>query len=182
MQTPFGERLRAEFESRRKANPRYSMRAFAAFLATDHAVISQIFQGKRRPPVNRIQEWARKLGMEREETMAYVTASHVPEREVLERQEQLRHWAAEALSIVTDRIHFDILRLMRTASFQADVRWIAGQTGASVDAVNLAVSRLLRLRLLEMTESGEWRDRTNPPATTEREFRKAAMARVREMN
>jgi hypothetical protein len=54
------------------------------------------------------------------------------------------------------------------------------QIGESVHTVNLALSRLLRLRLLEVSTTGEWKDRTGLRRLTEREFRKLALMRVRQ--
>ncbi|MBI4905075.1 MAG: helix-turn-helix transcriptional regulator [Acidobacteria bacterium] len=177
----FAQRLSEELLARKHANPRYSLRAFAALLGTDHAVISQILRGRRRPPTARIQEWAKRLGIDREQALAYVTEAHVPGPEVLRRQEELRHWAAEALSVVTGDLHFEILQLTRQEGFQPDCRWIAQRSGHPVDAVNMAISRLLRLRLLEMA-GGRWRDLTQPPVRNLREFRQVAAARVRQMH
>jgi transcriptional regulator with XRE-family HTH domain len=176
----FRERLGQEFEARRQKNARYSLRAFAAFLGTDHSTLSQILNGSRRIPVRHVRSWARKLGMDPEEATAYVAAEHVPDTARAEREEQLRHWTAEAMSIVTERVHWEILRLCRTSAFHYDCRWIAGQIGTTVDEVNLAMSRLLRLRLVEVSAGGEWRDMTKLPDLTEKEFRKLALARVRQ--
>jgi hypothetical protein len=53
------------------------------------------------------------------------------------------------MAITSEPAHWRILRLCRTSEFRPDCRWIVGQIGASVDDVNLALSRLLRLGLLE---------------------------------
>jgi hypothetical protein len=47
--------------------------------------------------------------------------------------------------------------------------------------VNLALSRLLRLRLLEVNEDGKWKDATGLPELTEKEFRKLALKRARKL-
>jgi hypothetical protein len=177
----FREKLREEFEARRAVNPRYSLRAFAALVGTNHAVLSQIFKGNRAPPIQRIASWARKLGIEREEAAAYLMAAHVRKECDYGRHEQLRNWAAEAMSIVADRTHWQILRLCGSSEFQADCRWIANELSVRVDEVNLALSRLLRLRLLEMSGGGVWRDLSRSSQMTEREFRRLALGRVREM-
>jgi transcriptional regulator with XRE-family HTH domain len=100
----FQARLLQELESRRKTNPRYSLRAFAAFLETDHSTLSQVLRGKRRVPVSNLRQWGRKLGLTKEEVAAYIAAEHVPPDETIGRQERLRHWSAEALAISADRI------------------------------------------------------------------------------
>jgi transcriptional regulator with XRE-family HTH domain len=176
----FRARLEQELDARRLKNPRYSLRAFAAFLETDHSTLSQILQGRRRVPAVRIRAWARKLGMDRDEAAAYIAAEQLPDASTAQREQQLRHWTAEALSIVADRIHWGIVELSRRPDFRPDCRWIAEQSGVSVDEVNVAFSRLLRLRLMEVTAAGEWRELTHPPVTSEKDFRKLALARIRQ--
>src|SRR5689334_13203086 len=96
----FRDRLGQELEARRRKNARYSLRAFAAFLGTDHSTLSQILNGGRGIPVRHVRSWARKLGMDSEEAAAYVAAEHVPGPERAKREEQLLHWTSEAMSIV----------------------------------------------------------------------------------
>jgi transcriptional regulator with XRE-family HTH domain len=176
----FRDRLRQELLQRRERNPRYSLRAFAVFLGSDHSTLSQILRAKRPVPAIQIRRWAKKLGMEPEEAAAYIAAEHLPESSTVERESQLRHWTAEAMAIIASRAHWEILRLLRSDEFQPDCRWISKQIGVTVDEVNVALSRLLRLRLLRMTSNGKWTDTAKPPAATEREFRKLALARIRE--
>jgi uncharacterized protein (TIGR02147 family) len=176
----FRDRLEQEFDARREKNSRYSLRAFATFLGADHSTLSQILKGSRRVPASSIRSWARKLGMSREEAAVYVAAEHVPDAATAARQAQLLHWTAEGKSIVTEPAHWEIVRLSGMKTFRADCRWIAKQIGAGVDDVNMAFSRLLRLGLLEVRSAGTWREMTGLKSPTEREFRKLALARVRE--
>jgi hypothetical protein len=43
--------LRGEFDRRRQANPRYSLRAFARSIGLDHSTVSQLIRAKR--PISR---------------------------------------------------------------------------------------------------------------------------------
>jgi transcriptional regulator with XRE-family HTH domain len=176
----FRARLEQELAERRAKNSRYSLRAFAAFLGADHSTLSQILRGTRPVPVGRIRAWGKKLEMPAEEIAVYIAAEHAPDPADAGREEQLRHWTAEALQIVANRTHFEIVRLARTTEFRADSRWIARQVGVAVDEVNLAVSRLMRLRLLEASAAGKWMERTGIARLTECDFRKLALGRVRE--
>ena len=81
--------------------------------------------------------------------------------------------------MAADSLHWEIVRLSRAAGFRADCRWIAEKAGCTVDAVNLALARLLRLQLIELSTSGKWKDMSG--ARSEREFRKLALVRVRQM-
>ncbi len=177
----FQGKLKSEFEARRERNPRYSLRAFATFLETDHSTLSQIFRDKRRIPPSELRSWGKKLGMTAEEIAAFVAAQHVPDPSVVRRQEQLRHWTAEALAIVTDRSHWQIVELTRSRGFQADCRWVARQLDVTVDRVNVALSRLLRLRLLEIGPAGRWKCPLGRQKFTEGEFNKRALVKVREL-
>jgi transcriptional regulator with XRE-family HTH domain len=179
--TSFAQRLRQEFEARKEKNARYSLRAFAALLEADHATLAQIFRGTRSVPVAKINAWARSIGLDRDEAQAYVAAARAPDDAALARQHQLRHWSAEALAVVTDRTHFEIVRLVHLSGFRKDSRWIAQQTGASVDQVNIVLQRLLRLGLVSMQPGQAWHDLTGLRALTEKAFRRVALARVRKM-
>jgi hypothetical protein len=175
----FRERLKREVEARRYQNPRYSVRALALLLETDHSTLAQILRGTRRVPAMHIRRWAKKLGISAEETSAYIAGEHAPDAQTAQRQHQLRQWAAEALAVTSEPAHWRILRLCRGAEFHADCRWIAKTIGASVDEVNLAFSRLLRLGLLEINGAGQWKDASGLRRFTAGEFRKVALARIR---
>jgi transcriptional regulator with XRE-family HTH domain len=178
--TLFSERLRREFETRRERNPRYSLRAFAGFLRTDHSTLSQILRGARRVPPGRIRVWSKILGMGAEEISLYAAAESAPDAATHRKHELLRHWTAEAESITNGPIHLQIIRLSRNPDFRADCRWIAARLKVDVDEVNIALSRLLRLRLLAAAAPNQWMDLTGISQLTERAFLGVALERVRE--
>jgi transcriptional regulator with XRE-family HTH domain len=120
--------LAAEFACRRLRNRRYSLRAFARDLGTDHATLSQVLRGRRVLSPRFARELGRRL--------------HLPAAAVCEACEQ-HH--AEA-----------IVRLARRASFRPDSRWIATRTGLPLDAVNAALARLVHERRLIMRAAHEW--------------------------
>ena len=173
----FRDRLKWEFEEWRTNNKRYSLRAFASFLNTDNSSLSQIFRGTRRIPSAQLRLWGRKLRITPEELAVYVAAEHVPSRQVKDRQEQLRHWTAEGLAIVSDRCHWQILELTHKRGFRADCRIIAKKVGVPVDRVNVALARLLRLRLLEIGPNGRWKDLVG--SLTAADFLKLTLIRIR---
>jgi hypothetical protein len=179
MQGPFLDRLRHEFRRRREKNVRYSLRAFALFLNVDHSTLSQILRGGWRVPIARMRLWARKLGLGPEEAAAYIASEHLPDASIAERQSQSDIGARRPWPSSRTRAHWDIVRLSRTPAFRADSQWIARRIAGSVDQVNIAFTRLLRLRLIETNASGNWRCNANS-VITEHEFRQMALARVRE--
>jgi transcriptional regulator with XRE-family HTH domain len=177
----FRDRLQDAFAERRLKNRRYSLRAFARLLATDHATLSQILRGSRRIPARQLSEWAIRLGLQPEEIAAYEAAEQLPDPQTALEQERLRQWIAEASAVMARPEHLAILELIRTAEFQPDSRWIAERAGVTVDQINIALSRLLRLRLIALPPGGKWRDLTGLARLSPSEFRKIALARVREL-
>lgn len=180
MEDRFRDRLKREFEQRRSVNSRYSLRAFATFLGTDHSTLSQIMRSKRPLPLSRIRSWAKKLGLEPEVAAAYVAAEHLPDSQTLARDNQVRHWTAEASAIFMQPLHWQVFQLCGKRSSKTDSRKVAEQCGATVDQVNIVFQRLLRLELLRTDEDGRWLATLGSKVRSEREFQKVALTRVRE--
>jgi transcriptional regulator with XRE-family HTH domain len=177
MHARFQDRLQREFDERREKNPRYSLRAFAALLGVDHSTVSQILRGQRRVPAARIRAWARKLDLDPEEAIAYIAAEHLPDARTAARNNLVHHWTAEAIAVLTEPTHWEIFRACGLADFQSDSRWVAAHLGATVDEVNIAFTRLLRLGLVRTGAGGKWL--ATAPIRTDREFRGEALRRVR---
>lgn len=120
--------LATEFARRRHGNARYSLRAFARDLGTDHATLSQVMRGRRVLSPRLVRQFGRKL-----------------------------HLGPADIAEACERHHADaILRLARLKSFRADSRWIATRTCLPLDAVNAALARLLHDRQLVMRGPAEW--------------------------
>jgi plasmid maintenance system antidote protein VapI len=124
----FREILERELTRRRARNPRYSMRAFAAALAIDHSSLSQILRGKRRLTMRGI----RRIGA------ALRLSPH-----------EIEMHCAEENDVA-------LLQIVGTKRFRADSRWLATILGIPVDAVNVALQRLVRLRVLRMSATDQW--------------------------
>jgi DNA-binding transcriptional regulator YdaS (Cro superfamily) len=121
--------LQAELDRRRSVNRRYSLRAFARSLATDHSTLSQILRGRRRLTARGVRTLGAALKLSRRE---------------LDEHEALEHEAA-------------ILDAVGRPEFRPDSRWLATITGIRVDAVNTTLQRLLRKRRLVMASRDRWR-------------------------
>ena len=120
--------LQSELERRRAANARYSLRAFARFLAIDHATLSQMLRGKRRVTARNVKRLGRKLKL-----AAPAIAEHCA----------VEHEAA-------------VLSAIERPGFRADSRWIATIAGIPLDDVNVTLQRLLRKRKLTMWSRAQW--------------------------
>jgi len=91
---------------------------------------------------------------------------------------EARRLTQDAASVMADWYHFAILELIRLKCFRPDSRWIARVLDIGVDDVNMALQRLLRLGLLEMTARGKWVDRSGPATASLADFTHAAVQRL----
>lgn len=126
--------LEAELRRRRARNPRYSLRAFARALGTDHGTLSRIMRRERRLTARTIRRAGARLGLTPPQLDGACLAEHCTA----------------------------ILRVVGDPRFRADSRWIATMTGIPVDDVNVALHALLRGRRLVMRTPSSWQ--TGAPA------------------
>jgi len=175
----FAARLQREFDEKRRSNPRYSLRAFAELLGSDHSTLSQIFRGQRPVPLPSIRKWCRKLDLDPEVAVAYIAAEHLPDVRTVSRESQMRHWVAEASAILTESLHWEIYRLC-SRPCKLDSRQLAERMQISTDQVNVAFTRLLRLGLIRTTPSGRWVAAQSENAKSQKEFQRQALKLVRE--
>lgn len=120
--------LQAEFDRRRSRNPRYSLRAFARYLATHHSVITRILKDRRRLTPQRVRALGARLGL----TAAQINGA----------------WLHEQMHRVA--------LLAARPGFRADSRWIATRTGLSIDDVNVAVHFLVHTRRITLQSATTW--------------------------
>ena len=67
--------------------------------------------------------------------------------------------SSDAFCIIRDWYHFAIIELMRTRGFRSEPRWIAKRLGLTVMQVRLAIERLIKLELIEISADGTWIDK-----------------------
>lgn len=162
--------LQQELARRCARNPQYSLRAFANFLAIDHSTLSQLLRGRRAFTQATIQRLAARLGLDDAARAHCLPLPATP-------PSTAPQLTRETARLLADWHHHAILELTHLDAFRPDSRWIARVLGISVDEVNIAVQRLLRLGLLRM-EPGAWIDTTGPAIRGEHEFTQAAVDRL----
>jgi uncharacterized protein (TIGR02147 family) len=180
--TSFRLFLQAELGRRCARNSQYSLRAFAKFLGIDHATLSQLLRGKRALTARTILRLGTRLGLDRAAIDRYAThqatvAEFADDQAVSHQVQQL---ASDTATIIADWYHYAILELTRLRDFKADSRWIARVLGITADEVNIAVTRLTRLGLLEMVGRDQWIDRAGDLTAGLAHFNRAAVERLSE--
>ncbi len=120
--------LQIEFESRRKRNPRYSLRAFALSIGTNHGTLSQILRSQRRLTSRNIRQLGARIRLTDAQIRDACLAGHCD----------------------------SIVSLIADPRFKADARWIAIMTGIPLDDVSVALHWLLHTRRIAMLDRRTW--------------------------
>lgn len=174
----FRDFLYQELRRRQGANPRYSLRAFALHLGIDHSTLSQLLRARRTLTPEMLERLGARLGLERDAIATYVAHEARRISAPGPQSREVRRLTADTANLVADWYHWAILELVRLRDFVPDSRWIARVLGLGVDEVNVAVSRLLHLGLLEMAAPDRWTDRSGDTATSYEDFTRAAVQRL----
>ncbi|MCM3869540.1 MAG: DUF4423 domain-containing protein [Pyrinomonadaceae bacterium] len=167
--------LQAELARRCSTNPQYSLRSFALQLKIDHSTLSQILRGKRLLSDRVISKLGKRLALDSSTIDAFILQEKLRSVEGRSTQGEIRQLAHDTVSLISNVFHYTILELIRLPEFKPDSRWIARVLNLTVDEVNLAIARLLRLGLLEMVAVDKWVDKSGPHVTTLEDFSHAAI-------
>lgn len=181
--------LRVEYAKRRKANPSYSLRAFAKALSIPSGRMSEIFDGKRQLTASMGEKIAQKLALapEQSNTFLQLIEGHRKDarvKKVRNSEEKLIRKGAsvsydqlstDTFYLISDWQHYAILNLVETDDFRPDPAWIANRLAISKIEVQTAVDRLERLELLKISNR-KWR-RTRGPLTTTHDIPSSALRR-----
>ena len=161
------ERLRAGM----RRNPRFSLRSFAKQLGIDHSTLSQVLRSRRRLSARALEAVGKRMGLSEETIRAYAqsfrkksSSNRLPENP------RSYHFDLDTFQFLSVWYHYAILELLEVQEFKTDSRWIANALGIAVQDVNIALQRLLRLGLLEMSGRDRWMDKSG-----DAEFQSAAL-------
>lgn len=174
--TSFRLRLQAELAARCARNPNYSLRALARDLDTDGSSLSQLLRGKRKLSGPAIERLGARLGLGADAIARYVAGELRWAEEEAVADDEMPTLARDAASVLSEWEHAALLELVHLDGFVPDSRWIARMLDVSVDTVNLALHRLLRLRMLEMASDGRWIDRCGDLRATSSELSPSMVA------
>lgn len=144
--------IKARFEDKLRANPRYSLRAFANFLKIDPSTLSQLMSGKRPLSKKYINKFADCFDFSEEQFIEVCTGK----KKIL--KNKFNDLSIDMFTSISDWHHDAILELTHLKNFKSDIKWVAEKLGINYNQAKLAIDRLLKLELLEMNPDGSWTD------------------------
>lgn len=142
--------LLTELARRKRANPVYSLRAFARNLGMSPAHLSLVLNGKKRLTPRLARESAERLSLSPDERSRFL-ASTVPGLEFEDRKEDSERLLSEdEFKLISDWYHLAILSLAKTKKNIANPRLIGKNLGVDPILIKEALARLIRLGFLEI--------------------------------
>ena len=144
--------LQQEFVSRCRKNPAYSLRAYARALGIDASPLSGILRGKRPISAKMRQRLGASLGLSLEEIMQ----TRIDHKRA--QQQEYQQLTLDSYSIISDWYHYAILEMIRIKEFKPSIRSVAKALNISPTETQIAIERLKRVGLLEITDQGKWID------------------------
>jgi uncharacterized protein (TIGR02147 family) len=155
----YREKLAAEFSRRQMVNPRFSLRAFANMIGLSAPFVSKVLSGKKNLSIDAAAEVAERLGYSSMEATQFCRlvqlqgATSVRARKLLhgdvEVGDEFNAVELETFQVISDWYHYAILELSTCRGFKAEPDYISKRLHISVYEAKGALSRLLRVGLLE---------------------------------
>jgi transcriptional regulator with XRE-family HTH domain len=156
--------LRSRLEEARARNPSYSLRAFSKRLGVSAPTVSMLLSGKRRASKELITKFCERLMLDPQEQAEIIDPS--PKRRK-KRSDSFLQLRADQFEILSDRVYFTILNLIKTVDFKNDPEWIARRLGVGLSKVRQSLERLMRLEMIESDENGSIRRRSSKYRTSD---------------
>lgn len=155
--------LKKELNARCEQNPRYSLRAFARDLNLAPSRLSEILNKKQGLSLNAAEKIASTLGYKGEEKDFFcdsVASLHsrspnekrLAQIRLLKRKSETSQYyqmKLDTFKIISDWYHIGILELIKLDTFKSDPIWIAKQLKITPIQAELAIERLIRVKLLK---------------------------------
>ncbi|MGK5081763.1 DUF4423 domain-containing protein [Bdellovibrionota bacterium FG-1] len=185
--------LQRELERRCKANPRYSLRAFAKALELSPTILSLVLSGKRPLSRQAAHRIADRLSLRSDECLALLDwANTKPLRRALApppsssplNETSVYQMSLDSFALISDWYHYAILSLLEIPGAQFEASWIARHLGISHIEATAAMERLQRMEIVDQVD-GRWKQATAPirignnvPTAATKKFQKQLMLKA----
>ena len=145
--------LEKEYNTRKRENPMYSLRAFAKKLDIPSGRLSEIINGKRNLSYKVACKIATGLSWSPKQSSEFLSLVLGDKHQItIDPTIGYTELEEDQFDLIADWYHTAILSLFETSDFQNSAQWIASRLGISHIEVNSALKRLERLELVVKTE------------------------------
>ena len=172
MQTTYKGILKQALVERSRANPGYSLRAFARDLGLAPSTLSEVLNGRKGLSPRKSDRVAKGLRLPEWQSSYFrdlVARSHArslsEKKEASERlaaraeETALQHLKSETARSLTSWLDLAVLEATHLKDFQPSETWLAKKLGVGASEVRAVKQRLVQVKLLEVSPDGSsWRD------------------------
>ncbi len=171
MQSTYQGILKQALEERTRANPAYSLRAFARDLGLAPSTLSEVLRGQKGLSPKKSAIVTRALHLPAWQTSYFqdlVTRSHgrtAEEKlqaeariEAASRDTAVQHLKAETIQALSSWLALALLECTHLRDFEPREAWLAARLNVSEAEIRETRERLVRVKLLEIAEDGTWKD------------------------
>jgi uncharacterized protein (TIGR02147 family) len=161
----YSDILNEHLEFRKIQNASYSLRAFARDLNIAPSNLSEILRRKQGISPEKAMQIASNLKLSKEESEYFtnlviandarskkersIAKSNLEKIEIFAEKRQLQE---DTFKLISDWYYYAILELLTTENFKSNHKWIAKALGLTLEEVNEAMARLLRLSLIKKVD------------------------------
>lgn len=179
METTIKNLLLQEFTQRQTRNSAYSLRAFARDLDLGVTSLSDVLAGKRNLSKTNLEKVMERLAVSPME-QDMILRSRVGDGPSKEAQEERTLVDEDTFRLIADWHYLAILNLAKIKDNQANPFWISERLGIKADDAEMAIERLLRLKLITVRRGKM--ERTSNPLTTSQNIPSAAIRKHHRQN
>lgn len=171
MSTTYVGILNNILEERIRSNPSYSMRSFARDLNIAPSTLSEILKKKKGISTKKAAEIVKSLKLPEWQASHFINLVALKHARSRDEKNQAKlnlqdakdkivvgKLKAETMKALTSTLDLAILECVGLKKFDNTDEWIAKKLKVSVKEVRESVERLLKVKLLEIDDKGEWSD------------------------
>ena len=136
-----------EWTRLKEKNPAISLRAFSKRIEVSHSALSEILSGKRR--------LTKKMALRILDKLNLTDEQHLKIKEFYDANNKFDLIDLNNFKLISHWQPFAVLNLLKLKDFQFEYEWMAKRLGLSQKEVALAVDRLRKSGLIEISPTGE---------------------------
>lgn len=154
------EKIKTHLLQTKKRNPRFSLRSLAKSLGVPASNLSSFMSAKRQFSMKTLEAITKKMILNPEERKDVLNRANALMIEKLKKSKSsTSHYSSQTLTeedcLELNQWYYYALRsLMTLPQFKSDSEWIAAQLGLTTHQVDLAIKKMLKLKLIQVNNDG----------------------------
>lgn len=108
------------------------------------------------------------------ESVRHFKAEALKNAKFREEERDFNQISRDSFAVISDWYHYAILELTHISTFRSESKWIANRLGVSVNEINAAIERLIRLGMLERGLNGRLKNISGNNTNIDHEMRDIA--------